>query len=40
MVRKHCIVGAESLFAQQSQHANSAVPGESAVAAPTAMLLP
>ncbi|KAE8126793.1 proline reductase-associated electron transfer protein PrdC [Bifidobacterium tibiigranuli] len=48
MVRKHCIVGAESLFAQQSQHANSAVPGESAVApdshvapvAPAARLLP
>jgi proline reductase-associated electron transfer protein PrdC len=48
MVRKHCIVRAESLFARQNQHANSAVPGGSAATpvshaapvAPAARLLP
>ncbi|MCI1223531.1 MAG: proline reductase-associated electron transfer protein PrdC [Bifidobacterium subtile] len=45
MVRKHCIVRAESLFAQQSQHANSVVPDDSVAAlssdaAPAARLIP
>ena len=45
MVRKHCIVKAESLFAQQSQYVSSVVPDDSAAAlssdaAPAARLIP
>jgi proline reductase-associated electron transfer protein PrdC len=45
MVRKHCIVKAESLFAQQSQYVSSVVPDDSVAAlssdaAPAARLIP